>query len=218
MAVRVIRKLFPTDRLLFRDHLLRLAPGDRLSRFIGVVSDQTIDEYCNRIDWIAEVVLGCFINGKLRAAVELKRDDGILGSRGEISVSVEEAWQGQKIGTELMRRMLNIARNRGLTTVYLLCMAENRRMQRIVRRFEGACAFDHCDVEGDIKLSFPTPQSILNEISDDLRGVAATVIAQWTPVVEGFVAGGRSSVSGEMPRPAASRSAPSQRSENGQAA
>lgn len=203
--MRVIRKLLPTDRQLFRDHLLRLAPGDRQSRFIGVVSDPTIDDYCNRIDWISEVILGCFVDGKLRAAVELKRDDGILGTRGEISVSVEAPWQGQKIGTELMRRMLNIARNRGLTTVYLLCMAENRRMQRIVRRFEGVCAFDHCDVEGDIKLSFPTPQSILTEISDDLGGVAATMIGQWTPVVEGFVAGGSKSVSGE-PRPAGCRS------------
>jgi GNAT superfamily N-acetyltransferase len=96
------------------------------------------------------------------------------GWRAELAVTVEDAWQDHGIGTELLRRAIGHARNRGLKSLYMICLTDNRRMQAVARKFEGELSFEGSQVEADIVVPFPTQMSLLAEILGDSVAFAAT--------------------------------------------
>jgi GNAT superfamily N-acetyltransferase len=165
--MRVYRKLVPAELGLFHDHLLRLTPEDRHSRFSGYVSDEAVAAYCGTVDWFRCVIIGCFIDGQLRAVAELHFDDPRLGRRSELAVTVEQDWQSQGIGTELLRRSITVCRNRAIRSIYMICLLENRRMQRIARRFEGELVFEAGEVEAQVALPFPDQFTLIREALDE---------------------------------------------------
>ncbi|MBI3706118.1 MAG: GNAT family N-acetyltransferase [Proteobacteria bacterium] len=171
--MRVYRKLLPAESPLYRDHLLRLDREDRLSRFSGYVSDETIIRHCRQFDWLRGAIIACFDSGVLRGAAELRWEDPRIGWRCEMAVTVERPFQDDGIGTELMRREIIVARNRGQRSMFLLCLTDNRRMQRIVRRFSGMLIFAGSQTEADIAVPFPTQLSLLQESIADGTGLAA---------------------------------------------
>jgi RimJ/RimL family protein N-acetyltransferase len=165
--MRVYRKLMPTEVRLFQDHLCRLSPDDRVSRFAGSVSEAVIVAYARRFDWLTGVLIGCFVDGTLRGVAEVRWLDPGIGWRAELAVTVEEPWQDEQIGTELLRRSIAHARNRGLKSLYMTCLTGNRRMQAIARKFEGDLVFADSQVEADISLPFPTQFTLLAEVMGD---------------------------------------------------
>src|SRR5690349_18263753 len=100
----VYRKLLPGEADRYRDHLLRLDRDDRYARFCGIRSDGAIGGFCAALDWHTAVVIGCFVQGTLRAAAELRTDPVRWPGEGELAISVEAAWQNRGIGAALLRR------------------------------------------------------------------------------------------------------------------
>jgi RimJ/RimL family protein N-acetyltransferase len=179
--MRVYRKLLPSEIGRFRDHLRRLSPLDRQSRFAGGVSDTYIEEYCRRFDWLAGVIFGAFVDGELRGVAELRWLGPGVDWRAEIAITVEEAYQDQGVGTELLRRVVVYARNRGLKSLYMLCLTDNRRMQAIARKFEGELVFAPGQVEAGIAVPFPTQFTLLAEAWGDGAAFATQWWEQFTP-------------------------------------
>ena len=178
--MRIYRKLVAAEALRLRDHLLRLSPLDRHCRFAGHVSDAVIDSYCRRIPWLGTVVVGCFDDGVLRAAAECRwLGPGQLRSV-EVAVTVEPEWQGQGIGTDLVRRVVTIARNRGAASIFMLCLTDNRPMQAIARKLAGDLRFVDGEVEVRIAVPFATNVSLMQEALADLSGAAGMF---WSSVV-----------------------------------
>lgn len=163
----VYRKLLPAEIGLFHDHLLRLTPEDRQCRFAGLVSDGRIAEYCAQVDWFRTIVVGCFVDGTLRGIAELRLDDPRLGWRAELAVTVEHERQSRGIGTELLRRAITVCRNRGVRSIYMICLVANRRMQRIVRRFEGELVIAEGEAEAKVALPFPDQFTLAREAIDE---------------------------------------------------
>ena len=153
--MHVYRKLVPAEIGLFHEHLLRLTSDDRHCRFSGFVSDERIAAYCSDIDWFRAIIVGCFVDGVLRGVAELRFDDPRLGWRVELAVTVEREWQGRGIGTDLLRRAITICRNRAVRAITMICLVENRRMQRIARRFAGELSFFEGEAEAQVVLPFP---------------------------------------------------------------
>lgn len=165
------RKLVPVELPDYRDHLLRLTLPDRQSRFHCAITPLTIAEHCSKLDWFKTIVIGFFMDGVLRGAVELCASSPQWLDGVELAVSVEGTLQNGGVGTELVRRALVVAQNRSLRHVTLICLIHNRRMQKIVRKLHGRLDFDVTDVLGDIELPQPTQLSLLQEMIDD--GAAA---------------------------------------------
>jgi len=163
-------KLTVADRQNYRDHLLRLSPQDRMMRFQGYIAEDLISAHVARIDFGATIVVGAFQAGRLVGAAELAMERLLLPRFAEIAVTVEDNVQGQGIGTELARRAVTIARNRGVRQLSMLCLAQNRRMQQIAKRLEAELAFAQGSVEASIALSGATPLSLLTEAFDDSNG------------------------------------------------
>lgn len=175
----VYRKILPAELPDYRDHLLRLNTVDRQSRFHGAVSPDAIDEHCRKLDWLKTVLFGCFFDGVLRGAVELCASPTDWLERAELAVSVEGTLQNGGIGTELVRRALVVAQNRSIRRVTLICLLDNRRMQKIVRKLNGQLDFDASDVLGDIELPRPNQISLLQEMIDDGTAAYETVQHYW---------------------------------------
>jgi len=179
--VLVFRKLIAQETDLLKAHLLRLDEEDRRLRFGHFVLPQVILAYVDAIRWEQTWIVGAFEDGVLRGVAELRdtgtRDAHNSARTGELSVTVEPGWRRQGIGTRLLKETLLIARNRGFDTLYLLCLPENREMQRLAARFSGQMSFQDGDVEVRLKSPQPDPLSFFAELFGDALAFWQTALA-----------------------------------------
>lgn len=186
----LIRRLLPSERDILESHMRRLDPESRRDRFCGLVGDDTIERYCAGIDWLDSILLGWFEAGELRAAVQLVplRQSWSLEAwprEAELAVTVEPAWQDQGIGTELCRRALLAAQNRAISRVRMICLLENARMQRIVRKLDGRLLYVDGGSEGAVEVPPPSYLSLWQEAFGEGGALIETLVEQWRPLPSG---------------------------------
>lgn len=155
-----VRELRPSQRYHYRWYLLRQGRGmhglpgsmpafDALKRARG-----------ERPDDANTIVLGCFVGGHMRGAIQLRCRQSDWGREAEVVVSVETAWQGRGIGRALMAEAIATAQERGIVRLYLSCHALNRRMQQIAEAFDARIEFEDgaCFAEFTVNRKRAAPQ------------------------------------------------------------
>ena len=170
-----IRKLWIGETDAYRDHLLRLDPDSRYRRFSGTVSDETVARHAASARGIGVVVHGFFVDGLLRGAAELRQSGSLFSRQGEAAFSIEQPWQSHGVGTELLERTLLSARNRGIKSLRMDCLAENMRMQQLARKFDAEFSFDFGSVTGEVDPPRSTPLSLMREAIADNHGLATAI-------------------------------------------
>jgi GNAT superfamily N-acetyltransferase len=175
--VGTVRKLWIGEVDKYRDHLLRLDAPSRRSRFGGAVSDDRIREHVESSIGLNAVLHGFFVEGTLRGAAELR----LIGQRfftqeAEAAFSVETPWQSHGIGSALLERTLLTARNRGIKHLHMACLAENKRMQQLARKFDAELSFDFGSVIGAVENPRPTPLSLLREFVAEGESLASAML------------------------------------------
>lgn len=173
-----VRKLWIGETDAYRDHLLRLDRDSRHTRFSGAVSDEFIARHAATATGLGVVVYGFFVDSVLRGAAELRRNGSILSDQGEAAFSIEQEWQSHGVGTVLLERTLLSARNRGIKHLRMDCLADNRRMQQLARKFEADLSFDFGSVVGEVDPPQSTALSLMREAIDDAHDVAHGVAAK----------------------------------------
>jgi len=171
----VIRKSWIGEADQYREHLLRLDPQSRRSRFGGAVSDSYVANYANRSLTLDVIMHGCFIDGVLRGAAELRPLGARAPRQAEAALSIEKPWQSHGVGSALLSRTLLTARNRGFRLLHMACLAENVRMQQLARKFDAELSFDFGSVIGEVESSRPTPLSLMREWVTDGHGLATAM-------------------------------------------
>ena len=171
-----IRKLWFTETEKFRDHLLRLDMESRRLRFGMAVNDEFIKNYAERTGQFKSVIYGFFAGREMHAAAELRMIGDNWHGEAEAAFSVEDDYQDSGMGTELLGRVIVAARNRGVDRLYMNCLSENRKMQRIAKKYEADLYFDHGEVVGQLKPAFPTPLSLWTEAIDNGNGFVMAVL------------------------------------------
>jgi GNAT superfamily N-acetyltransferase len=171
----LIRKLWVADVELYRDHLLRLDLQSRHSRFAGAVADDFLIDYADLAFGIDAVLHGFLVDGVLRGAAELRPLAG-SAREGEAAFSIEKPWQSHGVGSALLERTLLAARNRGLKFLHMTCLADNKRMQQLARKFDAELSFDFGTVVGEVATPRPTPLSLMREIIADGHGFATAML------------------------------------------
>ena len=172
----VVRKMWIGEAAGYRDHMLRLDPTSRHSRFGGSVSDDFIRGYVNLSISLDAVVHGFFIGGVMRGAAELRPLGTRFPLQAEAAISVEKPWQSHGVGSALLRRTLLAARNRNFRLLHMACLAENRRMQQLARKFDAELSFDFGGVVGEVESSRATPLSLMREFVADGHGFATAML------------------------------------------
>jgi GNAT superfamily N-acetyltransferase len=171
----LIRKLWISEAELYRDHLLRLDLKSRRNRFGGAVSEQFLRNYADLAISIDSIIHGFFLDGTLRGAAELRPIGPAARREGEAAFSIEQPWQSHGVGSALLERTLLAARNRGLNFLHMACLADNKRMQQLARKFDAELSFDFGSVVGEVAAARPTPLSLMREIIADGYGFATAM-------------------------------------------
>ena len=172
----VIRKLWMGEAEQYRNHLLRLDAESRHSRFGGGVADEFIRDYVGTTLGLGAVVHGFFVDGMLRGAAELRLLGPAFAREAEAALSIEGPWQSHGVGSALLDRTLLAARNRGIRKLHMACLANNRRMRELARKFAAELSFDFGAVVGEVAGARPTPLSVLRELVADNCGFATAVL------------------------------------------
>jgi len=168
--------MWPSESDKFRDHLLRLDRDSRRMRFGMAVSDDFVKDYAARVGEMKCLVYGFFKDGEMRAAAEMRQIGDDWSTDAEGAFSVETDLQNKGIGTDLLGRIIRAARNRGVSRLYMNCLAENHKMQRICRKFRAELHFDHGEVVGRVLPSIPTYISLWQEAMEDSNGFVMAVL------------------------------------------
>jgi len=172
----MIRKLWIGEADRYRDHLLRLDDESRRNRFGGAVSDEFLHNYV-KLSFGLDAVVHCFfIEGTLRGAAELRPLGSGLAEEAEAAFSIERPWQSHGVGSALLQRTLLAARNRGIKSLHMACLADNRRMQQLARKFDAELSFDFGSVIGEVEQPLPTPLSLIREMVADSAGFATAML------------------------------------------
>jgi len=127
----IIRPLTVFEREAVRNFYLSLTPEDRRKRFCCTISDETISKYVDRLNFTRDMVLGAFDErSQLVGLAELVR-----GAReSEMAFSVRPEKRGQKIGTQLIQRLILRARMCDITKVFVMFLSDNTPMRRMAVR------------------------------------------------------------------------------------
>lgn len=176
----LIRKLWAGETDAYRDHLLRLDKDSRHRRFSGAVADEVVIRHAATASGTGVVVHGFFVDGTLRGAAELRRNGSVFSTEAEAAFSIEQEWQSHGVGTELLERTLLSARNRGIKSLQMQCLANNQRMQQLARKFEADLSFDFGSVVGEVDPPRSTVLSLMREAMADGHGVAAAILEAQT--------------------------------------
>lgn len=128
-----------------------------------------------------------------RFALVAERSDRILGvarfdrldeepQAAEFAVMVEDAAQGQGIGTALMRALLTPAQDLGITNFRGDILRENRRMQNVLKDAGFEPAF--MSMQGSVETSFravPSEKFLLSVDDQDREAAVAALRAVFSP-------------------------------------
>lgn len=175
-ADSVVRKIWVTEMDAYRDHLLRLDADSRRMRFGGGVSDDFIRNYVKLANTLEAVLYGFFIDGTLRGVAELRAVRGKVDADAEAAFSIEQPWQSHGVGSSLMSHVLLAARNRGIRTLHMICLADNQRMQQLARKFDAELTFEYGSVIGEVETPYPTPVSVMREVVADSAHFATAML------------------------------------------
>jgi RimJ/RimL family protein N-acetyltransferase len=176
--MRVFRKLLPYEMWRLQEHLLRLTAEDRRLRFFAGVGNEYVANHCRRIDGLRTVIIGFFESGVLRGAAELHLASD-SDRRAELAITVEGAWQTNHVGTELIDLAITIAENRGMRSIEMVCLIDNRRMQHVARKFTNRLEIVDNQAEAHLKVPFPTQISLWREAAMDGMALMTSWLEQF---------------------------------------
>jgi GNAT superfamily N-acetyltransferase len=178
-----VRRLWPADMPLFRDHLLRLDSRSRHERFAGGMSDDFLVRYAQNCFGEGDLVFGAFVDGVMRGAAELRSSEAIWSEQApfqrhihaEAAFSVEEPYRRRGIGESLFRRVEQAASNHGVETIEIVCAPDNVPMMRLAGKFQTQFSFEENQFTGRLNARLPTAFSLLREASRDVMDMTASV-------------------------------------------
>jgi GNAT superfamily N-acetyltransferase len=183
-----IRRLWPSDKEAFGDHLLRLDPRSRHLRFGGGMSDDFLVHYAEKCFGQGDLIYGAFVDGAMIGAAELRSDQAIWSEQApfgrhihaEAAFSVEEGYRRRGIGEKLFKRILRAATNHGVETIEIICLPDNIGMQNLAKKFKTHFTFEENEMAGRLTARRPTAFSLIREASGDALDFGAALFdAHW---------------------------------------
>jgi len=187
-----VRRLWPADMPIFRDHMLRLDSQSRHERFGGGMSDDFIIHYAENCFGQGDLVFGAFVSGAMRGAGELRSNEAIWSEQApyqrhihaEAAFSVEEAYRRRGIGAHLFRRIEHAASNHGVETIDIVCTPDNIGMLRLAAKFKTHFTFEENQMTGRLTARRPTAFSLLREASRDMMDFTASLFEAQMRAIE----------------------------------
>lgn len=195
----VTKELSRLQRRALAAHFAALGTEDRRLRFGVALSDDGVADYVEHIDFERDAVFGVFDDDMgLAGAGHLARGDGFA----ELGVSVLPAYRGRGLGGALLARAHGHARNWGVPTLYMHCLAENGAMMHLARKQGMRIATERGEADAYLELPPGDPTSIARALMAERVGLfdfalksqahaARRLAAAWAGLPLGWKPGGR---------------------------
>jgi RimJ/RimL family protein N-acetyltransferase len=154
----IISTLSDGDKPAIIDHLLRLPPQDRYTRFFVTLSEDLVRKYVmERVNPAKDGAFGVYEGERLVAFVHISNVDG-EGSRrsAELGISIDEDQRGRHIARALMQRALVRCKAENITLLFMSCLSQNVKMQQLAKSCGMRVVSEHGEAIADLQLEqFP---------------------------------------------------------------
>jgi GNAT superfamily N-acetyltransferase len=131
-----IRPLKQDDVGIERNFIMQLSPQSRRFRFLSSIaspSDQLLERLTKLDEATEAAYVAIAIESGVGREVGVARFSAVGDGRGEFAVTVRDDWQHRGLGTLLTKRVIEAARQRGLSTLFSVDASENRPMREFAK-------------------------------------------------------------------------------------
>ena len=164
MNAQAVHRVGASVRQPLIAHLAALPADDVRLRFGTPLAKESIASYVERIDFDRDAV---FVVYDERLAIIGAAHVGFFDDAAELGVSVSVGHRGAGIGSALVRRASEHARNRRTTRLYMHCLAENAAMMAIARRAGMKIVVSAGEADAHVALPPADPMSVTREYFTD---------------------------------------------------
>jgi GNAT superfamily N-acetyltransferase len=131
----VIRPIRPRDREAEKAFIEELSPQARRYRFLGQVASPSEEllEDLTHADFVHDVAFAAVVaeDAHERIVGVARYSVDPAGARCECAVTVAEDWRNRGLATALMHHLIEVARARGIRTMYSLDATDNVEMREL---------------------------------------------------------------------------------------
>jgi GNAT superfamily N-acetyltransferase len=149
-----VKRLGERDREAIAAHLRNLSNDDRYLRFGYAATDEQISRYVDRLTMDSDQLMGVF-NRQLQlvAMVHLAAPAAHIASHeAELGISVSAHLRGKGYGKRMFEHAMLLARNRGVTTLHIHALSENRVMLHLAQSAGATVERNGSEAEAVLKL------------------------------------------------------------------
>lgn len=158
----LVYRLQPFEYNRYRTHLLALDQESRYTRFGYPISDELINQLCDRFESAPSdhkifVIEDEDLN--VVAAGHISLADG----ETELAFSVFKEYQKQGMGSALMSRTVEWCQNRGIKGGCMVCLTSNTAIKRLAGK-HGILVNEGPETLANIEIPDATPGSVIHEV------------------------------------------------------
>ncbi|HEX4997656.1 MAG TPA: bifunctional GNAT family N-acetyltransferase/acetate--CoA ligase family protein [Terriglobia bacterium] len=177
-SVAAVRRATPDDVPAMRDFFARLSPESRRRRLFSLTgpSEEFIRSLCDSHDPLKQISLVITRkSGETEVIIAVGSYMVQNKSTAEVAMAVEDRFQGQGLGTQLLERLALMAIRNGLSRFWAVTELDNRSMIHVFRN-SGLAPTENVE-SGSVEVDFsivPTEASVtLSETRDRLSTAAS---------------------------------------------
>lgn len=131
----LIRPIHPGDEEIERKFIERLSPQSRRFRFLGAIaspSTRLVEQFTHPDPVRDAAFVALIADGAEKSEIGVARfSAGTDMSTCECAIAVSDEWTGKGLATILMRHLIEIARQRGIRSMYSIDAIDNQPMQEL---------------------------------------------------------------------------------------
>lgn len=131
-----VRSLTKGDIGIEREFIMSLSPQSRRFRFLYTIaspSDELLKRLTDLDDFTEAAFVALTIGPGLQNEIGVARMSAVGDDRAEFAVTVRDDWQHKGVGTLLTKRVIEIARRRGVRTLFSIDASDNHAMQEFAK-------------------------------------------------------------------------------------
>jgi len=164
MSYTTVRRVLPHEYLKYRKHLKSLDEASKYLRFGYHIQNEMIDALCDKFEGEPEK----------NVLFAIENDDLDFIAIGHISIQAElelafsvlKGYQGQGMGSALMKRVIQWCRIHGKLKGCMVCLSTNQAIKHLCLKHGIHIHSEHGETMADIELDSPNITTYISEATD----------------------------------------------------
>lgn len=168
MPYNTVRRVLPHEYSKYRKHLKALDEASKYLRFGYQIQDEMIDKLCDQFEADSEKnVLFCIENNDLDFVAI---GHVAIQEELELAFSVLKDHQGQGMGSQVMKRVIQWCRTHGRLKGCMVCLSSNAAIKHLCLKHGIHIHSEHGETMADIELDHPSITTFITEATDSNLG------------------------------------------------